>query len=83
VEADVVLAYADGSEQRLRAASGEIARFDALRRVTLTPDWPAAAPAELKLWAHRVTADDESEPLAARLDETGAPQSICVLVSGA
>jgi hypothetical protein len=68
VVADVVLAYADGTEQRVRAASGEIARFDALRRVTLTPEWPAGAPAELKLWAHRVTADDESQPLEWRTE---------------
>ena len=37
VPADVVLEYADGTEQRVRGASGEIARFDALRRVTLHP----------------------------------------------
>ena len=73
VEAEVLLEYADGTEQRLRGASGEIARFEALRRVTLTPDWPAGAP-ELNLWAHRVTAEDESEPLVARMqsDVNGA-----------
>jgi hypothetical protein len=81
VEADVVLAYADGTERRERGASGEIARFDALRRVTLTPEWPAGAPPELNLWAHRVTAEDESEPLEAQLepDETAAPSIAIVL----
>jgi DNA-binding MarR family transcriptional regulator len=81
VVADVVLEYADGTEQVERAASGEIVRFASLRRVTLTPQWPAGSPPELKLWAHRVTADDESEPLEAQLelDETAASSIAIVL----
>lgn len=82
VAADVVLAYGDGSQERVRAASGEIARFAALRHVTLTPQWPpGGAPAELRLWAHRVTAEAESEPLDARIDpDAGGAGSIAIVI---
>ena len=80
VEAEVVLEYADGTEQRVHGASGEIARFAALRRVTLTPDWPAGAP-ELNLWAHRVTAEGESEPLDVRVEpDAGGATSIAIVL---
>ena len=79
--ADVVLEYADGSEQRVRGASGEVARFGALRRVTVTPQWPDGAATEVHLWAHRVTAEDESEPLEAQIEpDDGAARSIAVVL---
>ena len=77
-----MLAYADGSEQRVRGAGGEIARFDAVRRVTVTPEWPAGAPTELNLWAHRVTAEDESEPLAAHIEPGPSAESSVTIVLG-
>ena len=68
-DAEVLLEYGDG-ERGAPAADGEIARFSALRSVRFVPDWAsagAAAPGELKVWAHRITAEDESEPLAVTL----------------
>ena len=64
--ADVVLAYDDGGEQRLEDGA-VISRFAALRSVTVTPSWPDPVPAALKVWAHRITDEDESEPIGARV----------------
>ena len=81
VPADVVLTYADGTEQHVSGASGEVARFGALRRVTVTPQWPAGTATKVHLWAHRVTAEDESEPLDAHIepDPSAAPSIAIVL----
>ncbi|MEV4420408.1 hypothetical protein AB0L40_10605 [Patulibacter sp. NPDC049589] len=66
--AGVVLDYADGRRVDARGTEGEIADFAGLRRATFTPAWnPDRRPAQLRVWAHRVTDEDESEPLAARL----------------
>jgi hypothetical protein len=63
--AGVRFVYADG-EQRLQSAAGEIPRFSALRGATFhLPDTPAK---ELKVWAHRVTPDGNSEGLPALVE---------------
>ncbi len=80
VDAGVELEYAGGA-RAAPAADGAIARFSALRRLTFTPDWAAVGasePGELKLWAHRITAEGESEPLIAELERDRA--GACVLV---
>ncbi|HEY1538244.1 MAG TPA: hypothetical protein VGF63_02520 [Solirubrobacteraceae bacterium] len=73
VLADVVLAYDDGREQRARGARINVARFEALRRVVVTPDWSSVqpVPAELRLCAHRVSAENDSEPLDVALESAG------------
>ncbi|HEX4344632.1 MAG TPA: hypothetical protein VHZ31_03625 [Solirubrobacteraceae bacterium] len=74
VPADVVLAYDDGRERRARSSRIDVARFEALRRVVVTPDWSAVqpVPAELRLWAHRVSAENDSEPLDVGLESARA-----------
>jgi amino acid permease len=83
--AEILLEYA-GGERGAPSADGAIPRFSALRSVRFTPDWPgwsAAAPGvpgELKLWAHRITAEGESEPLAASLErDPGGERFVLVL----
>lgn len=63
--ADVRLVYPDG-EQRLQSAAGEIPRFSALRGATF--HLPATQTKELKVWAHRVTPDGNSEGLPVLLE---------------
>ncbi|NUR77701.1 MAG: hypothetical protein HOQ28_15630 [Thermoleophilia bacterium] len=69
-ESDVRLEY-QGGEQRLRAAAGEIPAFPLLRRAILAGQCDGADPAaarELKVWAHAVTPDHDSQTLAAHVD---------------
>ena len=52
----------------MRAAAGEVPQFDRARRATFEPrygDGGAPAVSEVKVWAHRVTPDDDSEGLTA------------------
>jgi hypothetical protein len=53
----------DGRQATVQAASGAVPSVDSLRRATF--HLPAAIGAELKVWAHRVTRDGESEALPA------------------
>jgi hypothetical protein len=80
--ATVTLEYDDGTPSA-PTEDGEIARFSALRSVRFTPDWNAAggaAPAQLKVWAHRITAEEDSEPLTVTLEiERGASREPVVL----
>jgi amino acid permease len=69
VATNVRLEYPEG-EQRLRTAGAELPAFPSLRRLRFDA-WsghgePGVA-RELKIWAHRVTAEDDSEPLPAHL----------------
>jgi amino acid permease len=67
---DVRLEYPDGG-RRLRAAGGELPDFASLRRITLDASQEGgdvAAARELKVWAHRITPERDSEGLAARLE---------------
>jgi DNA-binding MarR family transcriptional regulator len=77
VIADVVLEYDDG-ERRLRASAGEIPSFSALRRASFTPDWGGQAAPELKVWAHRVTAEEESLALDAHVEVAGTTVAIAL-----
>lgn len=62
--AGVGLEYVDGREQE--AASGEIASFDSLRRAVVTLQGSESEDREdVKIWAHRVTPEGESEALTA------------------
>lgn len=65
VSGTVRLRYAEG-EQRPEGLAGEIPEFNALERAVfeVRPD-QAAPPGELKVWAHRVTPEGESESLPA------------------
>jgi hypothetical protein len=67
VAAEVGLSYDDG--ELLMGAGGEIERFSALRSLSVAPD-PAPG-GELKVWAHRVSADEQSEPLDVRVRRAG------------
>jgi AcrR family transcriptional regulator len=58
--ADVRLYYA-GDEQRVRAASGDASPFSELRHAHF--DLPATRARELKVWAHRIAPDGNSEAL--------------------
>jgi predicted nucleic acid-binding protein len=62
--ADVCLVYADGQRQ-VRAATGEIPTFPALRAATF--DLPVAEASELKVWVHKITPEWSSEGLPALL----------------
>jgi amino acid permease len=70
--AEVQLQYGDG-EQVVQAATGEIPRFASLRAVTIR--LPASRATELKVWAHRLTPEGDSESLSAQLEvhATGEP----------
>jgi hypothetical protein len=66
---DVRLDYPDG-ERRLRAAGGEVPRFASLRRVAFDARprlGDGVAARELKVWAHKITPERESEGLPARV----------------
>ncbi len=67
---DIVLEYDRGDELRLRATAGDIPRFTSLRRMAVTPDWTGVAPvpAQLKVWAHHVTADEDSAALDVEIE---------------
>ena len=60
--ADVKLTYSEG-EQRYEAATGDIPDFLSLRRATFWPERGGNA-TSLKVWAHRVTPEGDSEGLA-------------------
>lgn len=69
-ESDVRLQYL-GSEQRLRAATGEVPAFRTLRRAIFNgrdAGADTAAARELKVWAHIVTPEQDSEPLPADVE---------------
>lgn len=68
VSSEVLLEYAHG-KRRVGAAGGEIPDFPSLRRATLEPKAKEeeAVPEALKVWAHRVTPEGDSEALPARL----------------
>jgi amino acid permease len=77
VVSDVRLEYPDG-ERRLRAAGGDVPAFRSLRRATfdVRPDGGAqAVVGELKVWVHGVTADHDSEAIAARLEVRVGPET--------
>jgi hypothetical protein len=50
--------------------------------VTVIPDWPDGTPGELRLWAHRVTDDGESEPLEARIEPSEGDAGTRTIVLG-
>jgi hypothetical protein len=69
VATNVRLEYPEG-EQRLCTAGAELPAFPTLRRLRFDA-WsghgePGVA-RDLKIWAHRITAEDDSEPLPAHL----------------
>jgi amino acid permease len=75
---DVRLEYLDG-ERRVRAAGGQLAGFASLQRLTF--DAPRdgeeeIAARELKVWAHKITPERDSEGLPARVD-VHLDQEIC------
>ena len=61
---DVQLRYPNG-EQRHKAASGEVPAFSSLRQVTFRPE--ASSATQLKVWAHKVTPEGDSEGIAGSL----------------
>jgi hypothetical protein len=61
---DVQLRYPEG-EQRHKAAAGEIPAFSSLRQATFRPE--ASAATQLKVWAHKVTSEGDSEGIAGSL----------------
>jgi amino acid permease len=69
--ADVCLVYADGQRQ-VRAATGEILTFSALRSATF--QLPATEASELKCWVHKITPEWHSEGLPALLSVHGGDQ---------
>jgi len=58
--AEVSLQYPD-KEEKLHAASQEISSFSSLRCITL--QLPASQSRELKVWAHMITTEGDSESL--------------------
>jgi hypothetical protein len=68
-QALVRLVYPDGEERR-QDVSVTIPRFHTLQYAAV--DVPAGESAELKVWAHRVTPDGDSEPLPALLEAHSA-----------
>jgi amino acid permease len=64
--ADVRLTYPE-SEHRYEAAAGEVPAFSSLRRAIFRPEWNVGATAQLKVWAHKVTPEGDSEGIAALL----------------
>jgi hypothetical protein len=70
VVSDVRLEYPVG-EQRLQAAGGDVPAFSSLRRAIFDARPEAGKTAvvgELKIWAHRVTPDHDSEGVPAHLE---------------
>ncbi len=69
-ESDVRLQY-PGSDQRLRAAAGQVPEFPSLQRATVSGRWDdadTAAVGDLKVWVHAVTPEQDSQPLPARVE---------------
>jgi len=69
-ETDVRLEY-PRSEQRLSAAAGEVPAFPSLRRAIFnsrSDGADTAAARELKVWAHTVTPEQDSQPLPAHAE---------------
>jgi hypothetical protein len=66
--AQVRLAHADG-EQVVEAATGEIASFELLTSIQFC--LPTTRAKELKVWAHRVTPEGDSESLPALVEVRG------------
>jgi hypothetical protein len=62
--AEVTLSYPD-AEETTTAAAGDVPLFSRLRAATFA--WPRAGATELRVWAHRMTDDGESESLPALL----------------
>jgi len=62
---EVWLGYED-SEQHVQAATGEIPAFASLRRATF--QLPATEARELKVWAHKITPEGNSQGLPALLN---------------
>ncbi len=81
--AEAVAEYDDGHRVVL-ADGAPIDRFSALRSVAFTPDWAGGSPpAQLRVWAHSVTAEQESEPLAVSLElEAAGARTPLVLDAG-
>ncbi|MDP1849945.1 MAG: helix-turn-helix domain-containing protein [Solirubrobacteraceae bacterium] len=83
---ETVAEYDDG--RRRTFADGEpIERFSALRSVVFTTGGGAAGappPTQLRVWAHRITAEHESEPLAVSLEREadGGARTPVVLDAG-
>jgi hypothetical protein len=64
----VRLEYAE-REQRLRAAGGEIPAFPSLQRISFdAPPDDGDTPRELKVWAHTITPEQDSQALPAHLE---------------
>jgi hypothetical protein len=65
---DVQLKYPE-REQRYEAAAGEISAFSSLRQATFRPGRNAGATTtdQLKVWAHKVTPEGDSEGIAGLL----------------
>jgi amino acid permease len=61
---DVQLRYPKG-EQRHKAAAGEVPAFSSLCQATFRPEESAAT--QLKVWAHKVTPEGDSEGIAGSL----------------
>jgi amino acid transporter len=79
--ADVRLDYT-GGEQRVRAASGEVSPFSELRHAHF--HLPATRARELKIWAHRIAPDGNSEALPGllTLHNDGLEQQFDLRLSG-
>jgi len=60
----VQLRYPRG-EQRHKAAAGEVPTFSSLRQATFWPE--VSAVTQLKVWAHKVTLEGDSEGIAGSL----------------
>ncbi len=65
IPVEVRLGYADG-EQYYEAATGEVPAFTSLRYANF--HLPASQARELKVWAHRITPEGDSEGLPALLE---------------
>jgi amino acid permease len=69
--ARVHLTYADGDTQTRQAAAAEVPNLSTLRQAVF--ELPATQADELKVWAHQVTSQGESEPLPALVDTARLP----------
>ncbi|MBU1879313.1 MAG: hypothetical protein KJ734_10220 [Chloroflexi bacterium] len=82
--ATICLAYDTGSEERLQAATAEVPAFAELRRATF--DMLPGRTRQLKVWAHRVTAENDSVTLAGQVDvrsgEEGQPVTRDLALAG-
>jgi hypothetical protein len=64
--ANVRLKYPEG-EERYDAAAGEIPAFSSLRQASFRAQRSAGATTQLKVWAHKVTPEGDSESIAGLL----------------